>query len=251
LDENDEVQEVPISELTNGDRVLVKPGEKIPVDGSILDGISTVDESMLTGEYVPGDEEKSDEVIGGAVNSEGSRVVEVEKTGEASYLSQVITLVQEAQESKSRTQDLTNRAAKWLFYIALAAGFVTFIIWLGLDYPVHVAIERMVTVMIITCPHALGLAAPLVVAVSTSISANKGLLIRNRANFENARDLNAVVFDKTGTLTEGKFGVTDIIPSEGYNEEEVLVWGASLEQNSEHPIAAGIVNTANEQGLAL
>ncbi|HLQ98178.1 MAG TPA: heavy metal translocating P-type ATPase [Candidatus Dormibacteraeota bacterium] len=251
LDENDEVHEVPISELKHEDRVLVKPGEKIPVDGTILDGKSTVDESMLTGESVPVEKGKKDEVIGGSVNNEGSLTIQVEKTGEASYLSQVITLVKEAQESKSRTQDLTNRAAKWLFYLALGAGFATLFIWLTLGYPLYVAIERMVTVMVITCPHALGLAAPLVVAVSTALSANKGLLIRNRANFENARNLNAVVFDKTGTLTEGKFGITDIIPSEGFSEEEVLVWGASLEQNSEHPIAAGIVKSALDQSIAL
>ena len=251
LDENDDVQDVPISELKNNDRVLVKPGEKVPVDGTILDGKSTLDESMLTGESVPVEKVKNDEVIGGSVNNEGSLIIRVEKTGEESYLSQVITLVKEAQESKSKTQDLTNRAAKWLFYLALTAGFATLFIWLTLDYPFYVALERMVTVMVITCPHALGLAAPLVVAVSTALSANKGLLIRNRANFENARNLNAVVFDKTGTLTEGKFGITDIIPSEGFSEEEVLVWGASLEQNSEHPIAAGIVKSALDQGIAL
>ncbi|MBO1002931.1 copper-translocating P-type ATPase [Pseudogracilibacillus auburnensis] len=251
LDFNDEVHDVPISQLTNGDRVLVKPGEKIPVDGQILDGKSTIDESMLTGESVPVEKGKADEVIGGSVNNEGSLIIQVEKTGEASYLSQVITLVKEAQESKSRTQDLTNRAAKWLFYLALTAGFATLFIWLALGYPFYVALERMVTVMVITCPHALGLAAPLVVAVSTAISANKGLLIRNRANFENARNLNAVVFDKTGTLTEGKFGITDIIPSEGFSEEEILIWGASLEQNSEHPIATGIVKSANDRGINL
>lgn len=251
LDENDDVQDVPISELKNNDRVLVKPGEKVPVDGTILDGKSTLDESMLTGESVPVEKVKNDEVIGGSVNNEGSLIIRVEKTGEDSYLSQVITLVKEAQESKSKTQDLTNRAAKWLFYLALTAGFATLFIWLALDYPFYVALERMVTVMVITCPHALGLAAPLVVAVSTALSANKGLLIRNRANFENARNLNAVVFDKTGTLTEGKFGITDIIPSEGFSEEEVLVWGASLEQNSEHPIAAGIVKSALDQGIVL
>src|SRR5690625_5163908 len=169
LDENDEVHEVPISELKHEDRVLVKPGEKIPVDGTILDGKSTVDESMLTGESVPVEKGKKDEVIGGSVNNEGSLTIQVEKTGEASYLSQVITLVKEAQESKSRTQDLTNRAAKWLFYLALGAGFATLFIWLTLGYPLYVAIERMVTVMVITCPHALGLAAPLVVAVSTAL----------------------------------------------------------------------------------
>jgi len=251
LDGNNEVQDVPISQLTNGDRVLVKPGEKIPVDGKILDGKSTVDESMLTGESVPVEKGKADEVIGGSVNNEGSLTIQVEKTGEASYLSQVITLVKEAQESKSKTQDLTNRAAKWLFYLALTEGFATLAIWLALGYPFYVALERMVTVMVITCPHALGLAAPLVVAVSTAISANKGLLIRNRANFEEARNLNAVVFDKTGTLTEGKFGITDIIPSKGFSEEEVLIWGASLEQNSEHPIAAGIVKSALDRGINL
>lgn len=251
LDDNDEVIDVKISELQENDRVLVKPGEKIPVDGIILDGKTTIDESMLTGESVPVDKQTGDEVIGASNNNEGSLTIQVEKIGDNSYLSQVITLVKEAQESKSKTQDLTNRAAKWLFYLALAAGMITLVIWLSLGYSFDVAIERMVTVMVITCPHALGLAAPLVVAVSTSISANKGLLIRNRAHFENARKLNAVVFDKTGTLTEGKFGVTDIVPMEGYEKEDVLLWGASVEQHSEHPIAQGIVGEAQEYGLSL
>ncbi|GAB3044111.1 heavy metal translocating P-type ATPase [Virgibacillus ainsalahensis] len=251
LDDYDQVQDVPLSKLKNNDRVLVKPGEKIPVDGTIADGNSAIDESMLTGESVPVEKDKGDEVIGGSINKEGSLTVQVEKTGEDSYLSQVITMVKEAQESKSRTQDLTNRAAKWLFYLALAAGFVTLFIWLLLGYSFDVAIERMVTVMVITCPHALGLAAPLVVAVSTSISAKKGLLIRNRANFEGARNLNAVVFDKTGTLTKGEFGVTDIVPSEGYSEGDLLKYASTVEQNSEHPIATGIVKEAKEQEVAL
>ncbi|UJL47124.1 copper-translocating P-type ATPase [Virgibacillus sp. NKC19-16] len=251
LDDNDQVQDVPLSELKNNDRVLIKPGEKIPVDGTIFDGNSAIDESMLTGESVPVEKDKGDEVIGGSINKEGSLTVQVEKTGEDSYLSQVITMVREAQESKSRTQDLTNRAAKWLFYLALAAGFATLFIWLLLGYSFDVAIERMVTVMVITCPHALGLAAPLVVAVSTSISAKKGLLIRNRANFEGARNLNAVVFDKTGTLTKGEFGVTNIVPSEGYNEGDLLKYASTVEQNSEHPIATGIVKEAKEQEVAL
>jgi len=249
LDENDQVHDVPLSELKHEDLVLVKPGEKIPVDGTIVDGKSAIDESMLTGESVPVEKYKGDEVIGGSVNNEGSLTIQVEKTGEDSYLSQVITMVQEAQDSKSKTQDLTNRAAKWLFYLALVAGFATLFIWLLLGYSFDVAVERMVTVMVITCPHALGLAAPLVVAVSTSISAKKGLLIRNRTNFEEARNLNAVVFDKTGTLTEGRFGVTNIVPNEGYKEEEVLSFAASLEQNSEHPIASGIVNDAKEKEI--
>ncbi|HLR63336.1 MAG TPA: heavy metal translocating P-type ATPase [Lentibacillus sp.] len=251
LDEDGNVTDVPTSELEQDDNVLVKPGEKIPVDGTIYDGNSAIDESMLTGESVPIEKEKGDEVIGGSVNKEGSIKVRVEKTGEDSYLSQVITLVREAQESKSKTQDLTNRAAKWLFYVALASGLITLFIWLMLGYQFDVALERMVTVMVITCPHALGLAAPLVIAVSTSISAKQGLLIRNRANFEGARNLNAVVFDKTGTLTKGEFGVTNIVPQKGYEEEDVLTWAASLEQNSEHPIAAGIVNSANEKELEL
>ncbi|MEN1969635.1 heavy metal translocating P-type ATPase [Lentibacillus sp. N15] len=251
LDENDEVKDIPVSDLKNNDRVLVKPGEKIPVDGTIIDGKSAIDESMLTGESVPVEKNNGDEVIGGSVNKEGSLTIQVEKTGEDSYLSQVISLVKEAQESKSRTQDITNRAAKWLFYVALASGFITLFIWLILGYPFDVALERMVTVMVITCPHALGLAAPLVIAVSTSISAKHGLLIRNRTNFEGARNLNAVVFDKTGTLTKGEFGVTNIVPNEGYKEDEVLNWAASLEQNSEHPIATGIVKSAKEKEIKL
>ncbi|EGA91023.1 copper-translocating P-type ATPase [Planococcus donghaensis MPA1U2] len=249
LDENNDIHDVPLADIRNNDRLLVKPGEKIPVDGLIIEGKSTIDESMLTGESLPIEKEEGDQVIGGSVNNEGSLTVEVEKTGEASYLSQVVKLVKEAQESKSRTQDLTNRAAKWLFYLAIVAGLVTFSVWILLGYTVDVAVERMVTVMVITCPHALGLAAPLVVAVSTSISAKKGLLIRNRAGFEDARHLNAVVFDKTGTLTKGEFGVTNIIPSGDYTKDEVLQFAAAIEQNSEHPIASGIVSSAKDQGL--
>ncbi|MFD1362800.1 heavy metal translocating P-type ATPase [Lentibacillus salinarum] len=251
LDEHGNVQDVKVSELKSEDRVLVKPGEKIPVDGIIMDGNSAIDESMLTGESVPVEKENGDEVIGGSINKEGSLTLKVDKIGEDSYLSQVITLVQEAQESRSRTQDITNKAAKWLFYVALASGFITLFIWLALGYAFDVALERMVTVMVITCPHALGLAAPLVVAVSTSLSAKHGLLIRNRSNFEGARNLDAVVFDKTGTLTEGEFGITNIVPNQGYEEQEVLNWAASLEQHSEHPIATGIVKSARDEGISL
>lgn len=251
LDDNNQVHDVPLSEIKNKDRLLVKPGEKIPVDGLIVEGKSTVDESMLTGESMPIDKTEGDGVIGGSVNKEGSLAVEVEKTGEESYLSQVIKMVKEAQESKSRTQNLTNRAAKWLFYLAIVAGVATFSAWMLLGYSMDIAVERMVTVMVIACPHALGLAAPLVVAVSTSISAKKGLLIRNRTGFEDARNLNAVVFDKTGTLTKGEFGVTNIVPTGEYTKEDILRYAATIEQNSEHPIATGIVNSAKEKGIEL
>ena len=247
--ENGETKDVPLSGLKAGDQVLVKPGEKIPVDGEIVKGKSTVDESMLTGESVPVDKQVGEEAIGGAINGEGSLVISVKKTGAETYLSQVINLVKEAQESKSKTQDLSNRAAKWLFYLALLAGIGTFFIWVMLGYPISFAVERMVTVMIISCPHALGLAAPLVIAVSTAISAKNGLLIRNRTNFEGARNINAVVFDKTGTLTKGEFGITDFHLEKGFSEEEILTFASSLEAQSEHPIAHGIVREGKKRNL--
>ncbi|MFD2637269.1 heavy metal translocating P-type ATPase [Piscibacillus salipiscarius] len=250
LDENNETEEIPVSELAVNDRVLVKPGEKVPVDGRIIDGNTSIDESMLTGESVPIEKQKEDEVIGGSVNKEGSITIEVQKVGNDSYLTQVINLVKEAQASKSKAQDFTDRAAKWLFYIAISAGLVTLAVWLALGYSFDVALERMVTVMVITCPHALGLASPLVVAVSTALSAKQGLLIRNRVNFENARQIDTVVFDKTGTLTKGEFGVTDVIPNDT-NEDDLLKLAASVEYKSEHPIAKGIVNSAEEKNLTL
>ncbi|WP_340084968.1 copper-translocating P-type ATPase [Siminovitchia sp. FSL H7-0308] len=251
IDQDGNVKVVDITELRHGDHVLVRPGEKVPVDGEIIEGKSTIDESMLTGESVPVEKETGDEAIGGSVNGEGSLIISIKKTGEETYLSQVIKLVKEAQESKSKAQDLANRAAKWLFYGALLAGLLTFVIWLSLGYSVSFAITRMVTVLIIACPHALGLAAPLVVAVSTSIAAKKGLLIRNRASFENARFIEAVVFDKTGTLTRGEFGVTNIAASSPYAEEEVLSLAAAVEAHSEHPIARGILKSAKERQLSI
>ncbi|MBA2175661.1 cadmium-translocating P-type ATPase [Halobacillus locisalis] len=250
LKENGETEDVPLSELHSEDLVLVKPGEKIPVDGEITEGKSAIDESMLTGESMPVEKDVDDEVIGGSINKEGSLTIQVKKTGDDTYLSQVIELVQEAQGSKSRAQDFANRAAKWLFYLALGAGITTFIVWLALGYALDIALERMVTVMVITCPHALGLAAPLVVAVSTSLSAKQGLLIRNRTQFENARNIDAVIFDKTGTLTKGEFGVTNVISNKN-EESEVLYWAASVEQNSEHPLARGILEKAREKEISL
>ncbi|SEJ79708.1 Cu2+-exporting ATPase [Bhargavaea ginsengi] len=249
IDENGKTKDVQVGQLKAGDRLLVKPGEKVPVDGEILEGKSSVDESMLTGESVPVEKSSGMEAIGGSINGEGSLILSVKKTGEETYLSQVISLVREAQESKSRAQDLANRAAKWLFYGALAAGLITFAVWLLLGYPVSFAIERMVTVLIIACPHALGLAVPLVIAVSTSIAARKGLLVRNRTAFEGARNIEAVVFDKTGTLTKGEFGVTDIATVDGISPEDLLSYAAAVETQSQHPLARGIIKKADELNL--
>lgn len=240
--------DVPLGELVVGDQVIIKPGEKVPVDGEIMRGSTSIDESMLTGESEPLFKEIGAEVIGGSINGEGSVTVEIKKTGSDSFLSKVITLVEEAQASKSKTQNLADRFATWLTVIALSGGFITLLVWLGVtNFGFEFALERAVTVMVIACPHALGLAVPLVVAVSTSLSARNGLLIRNRTSFERSRDINAIIFDKTGTLTEGKFGVTDIVPlSNEYNENDVLKYAASLEAYSEHPIAKGVVNSAKK-----
>lgn len=244
-------EDVPINQLKVGDRVLVKPGERVPTDGVIVSGRSSLDESMLTGESKPVDKQEGMWVIGGSVNGEGAITIRVEKTGGETYLSQVIEMVRRAQESRSRTQDLANRAAMWLTIVALAGGAITLVVWLTLGGGFDFAMERAVTVMVIACPHALGLAVPLVVAVSTSLSARQGLLIRDRAAFERARNLNAVVFDKTGTLTEGRFGVSDIVRLKDLPESECLRYAAALESQSEHPIAKGITYTAREQGIAL
>ena len=245
------LHEVPVSELRPGDRVLVRPGEKVPVDGVVVDGRSSVNEAMLTGESRPVPKGPGDPVIGGAVNGEGALVVEVQKTGKDTYLAQVIELVRRAQETRSRTQDLANRAAFWLTLVALGAGAATLAVWLALGQDFAFALERTVTVMVITCPHALGLAVPLVVAVSTALSARNGLLIRDRSAFERARDLEVVIFDKTGTLTEGRFGVSDVVALQKDSAEEVLRLAASLEHASEHPIAEGIRASAREKGLQL
>ncbi len=242
-------EDVPVTDLKAGHRVLVKPGEKIPTDGEIVEGTTSVNEAMLTGESKPVEKTPGDKVIGGAVNGEAAIQVEVRKTGGETYLAQVIEMVRRAQESKSRTQDLANRAALWLTVIALTVGSVTLAVWLSLGKDFAFSLERTVTVMVITCPHALGLAVPLVVAVSTSISAGNGLLIRDRAAFERARALNAIVFDKTGTLTEGRFGVTDIVALADRDENEVLRLAAGLESQSEHPIAQGVVRAAIDRSL--
>ncbi|HMB20930.1 MAG TPA: copper-translocating P-type ATPase [Spirochaetota bacterium] len=245
-------RDIKTSEIEKGNILLVKPGEKIPADGIIRTGSTSIDESMLTGESVPVEKAEDSQVVAGSVNGDGSIEVEVTKTGEDSYLNKVIDLVQRAQQSKSRTQHFADRAAMWLTIIALTAGVITLVSWLVVGKELVFAIERMATVMIITCPHALGLAIPLVAAVSTSLSAKNGLLIRNRTAFENSRFISAVVFDKTGTLTTGTFGVTGIHPlHESHDDAAVLQLAASLEQNSGHPIARGIVEEAKKRDLSI
>jgi Cu2+-exporting ATPase len=241
------VKDVPLSELAVGDKVLVKPGEKVPADGTVVEGESSVNEAMLTGESTPVTKKSGGKVIGGAINGEGSLTIEVKGTGKDSFLSQVIDLVKQAQESKSKTQNLADTAAMWLTGIALVAGAGTFLIWLlFMDRELAFAIERAVTVMVITCPHALGLAVPLVVAVSTALGASHGLLIRNRVAFEGARKLQAVIFDKTGTLTEGRFGVTDtLLLAEDIDEATLRSYAAAVDANSEHPIAKAIAASSD------
>ncbi len=241
--------DIPLEELKVGDEVLVKPGEKFPADGSIVKGETSVNESMLTGESRLVIKKIGAQVIGGSINGEGSVTVEVKKTGKNSFLSGVIKLVQEAQESKSRTQNLANRAAFWLTIIGISAGVITLVVWLVLLNQEFVfSLERSVTVMVITCPHALGLAIPLVVAVSTAISARNGLLIRDRAAFERARNIDAIIFDKTGTLTKGEFGVTDTLTfTNNTSEKELLKYAASLEAQSSHPIAKAITKATDDR----
>jgi Cu2+-exporting ATPase len=243
------VKDVPLGELAVNDKVLIKPGEKIPADGVIVEGESSVNEAMLTGESTPAAKKTGGKVIGGSINGEGSLKIEVKGTGKDSFLSQVIDLVKQAQESKSKTQDLADTAALWLTIVALGGGAITLFVWLALmgkDFAF--AIERAVTVMVIACPHALGLAVPLVVAVSTALAAKNGLLIRNRVAFEGARKLQAIIFDKTGTLTEGRFGVTDtLLLSQDIEEETLRRYAASVDANSEHPIAKAIAASSEKK----
>lgn len=244
------IMDIKLEELNEGDTILIKPGEKVPADGIIIEGESYLNESMLTGESKPVKKGKEQKVIGGSINGNGSLKVKVLHTGKDSYLSKVITMVQEAQKAKSKMQNLSDRAAKWLTFIAITAGLVTLIVWLAAGKEFSFALERMVTVMVISCPHALGLAVPLVVAISTAVSAQKGLLIRNRTAFEESRKITTIVFDKTGTLTKGKFGVTryESVLAD-LNKEDVLRIASALENNSEHPIAIGVVNKVKELNL--
>ncbi|WP_345158036.1 heavy metal translocating P-type ATPase, partial [Pontibacter saemangeumensis] len=248
----DKVEDVKLESLQPNDVILIKPGEKVPADGLIVEGSSYLNESMLTGESKPVKKEVNDKVIGGSISGNGSMKVKVLHTGKDSYLSKVITLVEEAQKSKSKMQNLSDRAAKWLTYIALFVGFGTLAVWLLLGYEFVFALERMVTVMVIACPHALGLAIPLVVAISTAVSAQNGLLIRNRTAFEESRKITTLLFDKTGTLTTGEFGVTRYESLlQDLSKEEMLQIASALEQTSEHPIAVGIMNKVKELQIAV
>jgi len=248
----DMVHDVKTDTLKEKDIILVKPGEKIAADGIILEGESFLNESMLTGESIPVQKIKGDKVIAGSINGNGSVKVTVSHAAKDSYLSQVIKLVDDAQKSKSNTQLMADKAAKWLTIIAIVAGIASFLYWYLTGQSLAFAIERMVTVIVICCPHALGLAVPLVVAKSTALSAKNGLLIKSRTAFENARKITTLVFDKTGTLTAGKFEVSETVSVEkGITENELLRLAAALEQNSEHPIATGVMQKVKNLNMVI
>lgn len=252
VERNGEAIKIKLEDLKNGETIIIKPGEKIPADGTIVDGVSYVNESMLTGESVPVKKEKDGKVIAGSINGEGALRVTATGVGKDSYLNKVINLVQDAQAAKSNTQNLADKVAKWLTYIAIAVGVVTFIYWFGSSGDIAFALERMVTVMVTACPHALGVAIPLVIAISTTLSATNGLLIRNRTAFETTRNLSTIIFDKTGTLTQGSHAVEKVIPlTDKYAADEIIQYAAAVQQYSEHHIAKGILKTLKERNLEL
>lgn len=244
----DRIEDVPVAALKEGDLILIRPGEQVPADGVVEEGASSVNEAFLTGESRPVPKGVGDEVLAGSVNGEGALKVRVTRTGEATTLSQVLRLVQEAQASRSRFQALADRAAGWLFYLAVALGTLTFLAWLALGRDFHFALSLAVTVLVIACPHALGLAIPLVTVNATALAAKNGILVRNREAFERARDIRFVALDKTGTLTEGRFAVRAVYAQEA-SEEEALSLAAALEALSEHPLAQAIVEAAEGKGL--
>jgi Cu2+-exporting ATPase len=248
----DHIMDVKTESLKENDVILIKPGEKLAADGIISEGESYVNESMLTGESKPVRKARGEKVIGGSLNGNGSLKIKVAHGVRESYLSQVIKLVQDAQKSKSNTQLLADKAAQWLTLIAIIAGIITFLYWWLDGKELAFAIERMVTVIVICCPHALGLAVPLVVAKSTALSAQHGLLIKNRSAFENSRKVTTIVFDKTGTLTIGKFEVSKVVSlKKELDENELIRMASALEQNSEHPIATGIMQKAKELSISI
>jgi Cu2+-exporting ATPase len=243
------IEDVPVTLLREGDLILGRPGARIPADGVVREGHSSVNESMITGESRPVVKNPGDRVIAGTVNEAGSLRVEITGTGEKTTLAGIMRLVEQAQKSRSRAQALADRAAFWLTVAALAAGTITFLAWIGAGAETSFAVERLVTVLVIACPHALGLAVPLVIAISTTLGAQSGLLVRDRRGLEEARLLNTVVFDKTGTLTLGEHRVVEIRAAAGTDEAEALNLAAALEQDAEHPVAQAIVTSARERGL--
>jgi Cu2+-exporting ATPase len=241
-------EKIPLDQVANNDQLIVRAGDKIPTDGLIKEGKSTIDESAVTGESRRVAKEVGAKVIGGSVNGNGTITIEVTGTGDESYLSKVMEMVRQAQADKSKLEALSDKVAKWLFYVALVVGITAFVVWLVVsDLPT--ALDRMVTVFVIACPHALGLAIPLVVARSTSIAAKNGLLLKNRNALENAHDLDYLLLDKTGTLTQGTFSVTGIESFGTYSEDEILAYLAGLEQTANHPIADGILAKAKKQNI--
>ena len=252
IKEDGSTEEVSLKEVQVGQKVLVKAGEKVPTDGIIIEGKTSINESMVTGESKDVVKGLHDKVIGGSVNGSGAITVEVTGTGESGYLSQVMELVGNAQKEKSRVESMSDKVAKMLFYVALVVGIGAFIIWYVLTKDINIALERMVTVLIIACPHALGLAIPLVTAKSTSLGAKNGLLIKNRQALETAKKVDVIMMDKTGTLTEGNFAVNDYLSFDStYTKEQVLGLIASLEQNSSHPLSVGVLKKMEELNLSI
>lgn len=252
VEHNGSPVKIKLEQLKNGDTVIIRPGEKVAADGLIVEGSSYLNESMLTGESVPVRKESGGKVIAGSINGDGALKIKATGVGKDSYLNKVINLVQDAQAAKSNTQNLADKVAKWLTIVAIVVGVGTFAYWYITMGDLAFALERMVTVMVTACPHALGVAIPLVVAISTTLSATNGLLIRNRTAFETTRKLSTIIFDKTGTLTKGSHTVQKIIPlTEHYSENDLLQYAAAVQQNSEHHIAKGIMQTLSERKLEL
>lgn len=252
VEKENQVTDIPLKDLRTGDLLLVKPGEKVAADGLVIDGVSFVNESMLTGESVPVQKQKDSKVIAGAINGDGVIKVQVTGAGNDSYLQKVINMVRTAQGARSNTQNLADRVAGWLTLVSITVGIVTFIVWYTGGQDLAFALERMVTVMVTSCPHALGVAIPLVIAISTTLSATHGLLIRNRTAFENARKLTTIIFDKTGTLTKGSHEIQQIIPvDDQLSSDQILQYAAAVQQNSEHHIAHGVIRKLKEKKLEL
>ncbi|MBS4070502.1 MAG: copper-translocating P-type ATPase [Algoriphagus sp.] len=252
IERNGEAVKIKLDELVNDDTVIIKPGEKIAADGLVIEGSSSVNESMLTGESVPVKKQEEAKVIAGSINGDGVLKIKATGVGKDSYLNKVISLVQDAQAAKSNTQNLADRVAKWLTFIAIAVGVGTFVFWYSNSGDLAFALERMVTVMVTACPHALGVAIPLVVAISTTLSATNGLLIRNRTAFETTRKLSVIIFDKTGTLTQGSHRVQKTIPlTDKYTGDDIIQYAAAVQQNSEHHIAKGVLQTLKDKNLEL